>query len=137
MRILPIFVCACFLMLSACTGSSSEGTLDDPASQGAEQASARQDKIEIPIGAPVARVIDALGPADSTDVTDNGREMWRYSYKRAGYVYTSNAGGVQTLVIGNYIAQPAAESPGNTLLLTIVFDPAKKVADYNFTLLSY
>lgn len=137
MRIFPIFVCACFLMLSACTGSSSEGTLDDPASQATEQASTQQNKIEIPIGSPVSRVLSALGSADSTDVTDNGREMWRYSHKRAGYVYTSNAGAVQTLVIGNYIAEPTPESPGNTLLLTIIFDPAKKVADYNFTLLSY
>ena len=138
MRIFPILVCACFLTLTGCIGSSTNGTLDAPSSGAETQTAAtQQGKIEIPVGAPASRVLRDLGPADATDMTDNGREMWRYTYKRAEYVYVSNTGSVQTLVLGKYIADPAPESPGHSLLLTIVFDQAKKVADFNFAIMPY
>ena len=141
MRIVPIFVCICALMLplvlTGCFGSSTSADPEAGSSGGSQQTVAVQDKTEIPIGAPVSRVVKDLGPADSTDVTDDGREIWRYSGKRAEYVYASNSGNVQTLVIGRYIADPQPESPGQGLLLTIVFDNAKKVADFNFALMRY
>lgn len=124
-------------MLAGCVGSSASADPEAGSSDDSHQAAAVQDKTEIPIGAPVSRVIKALGPADSTDVTDDGREIWRYSGKRAEYVYASNSGNVQTLIIGRYIADPQPESPGQGLLLTILFDKAKKVADFNFALLRY
>lgn len=137
MRIFPILVCACFLMLPGCFGSSSTGTADAPSADEGSQTVTRQGKIEIPVGTPVARVLKTLGPADSTDTTDDGREIWRYSHKRAEYVYASNSGNVQTLILGGYIADPQPESPGQALLLTVVFDRAKKVADFNFALMAY
>lgn len=141
MRIYPLFVCACALVLAGCMGSSAPETARDPASgqavESTAQAATLREKLEIPIGAPVSRVLRDLGPADSTDMTDDGREIWRYIYKRAEYIYVSNAGNVQTLVVGGYIADPQPESPGQTLLLTVVLDPAKKVADFNFALMAY
>jgi len=124
-------------MLAGCFGSSTSADPEAESSGISRQAAAIQEKTEIPIGSPASRVIKALGPADSTDTTDDGREIWRYSGKRAEYVYASNSGNVQTLVIGRYIADPQPESPGQGLLLTIVFDKAKKVADFNFALLRY
>lgn len=134
MRILPILACACVLLLPACTGSS-EGTLDPTPAP--EQTIVQADKIELPVGSPVARVLKTLGPADATEQAAGGREIWRYSHKRAEYVYASKAGGVETLVIGKYVADPQPESPGQTLLLTIVLDPAKKITDFNFALMGY
>lgn len=135
MRIFQILACACVFLLPACTGSSSDGTLDPTPAP--EQTIVEANKIELPVGSPVARVLKALGPADATEHASGGREIWRYSHKRAEYVYASKAGGIETLVIGKYIADPQAESPGQSLLLTIVFDPAKKVADFNFALMAY
>ena len=137
MRIVPILVCVCALMLAGCFGSSTSADPEAGSPDDTLQNVAVQDKTEIPIGAPVSRVIRDLGPADSTDVTDDGREIWRYSGKRAEYVYASNSGNVQTLIIGRYVADPQPESPGQALLLSIVFDKAKKVADFNFALLRY
>ena len=136
MRIFPILTCACFLLLAACTGSSSNGTLD-PEASATDSQTVQQEKIIIPKGATASRVLSLLGPADSTDMADNGREMWRYTHKRAEYVYVSNSGAVQTLVIGNYNPSPNPGDPGQTMLLTIVFDAAKKVADFNFALMAF
>ena len=136
MRIFMILACACVLLLPACSGSSADGTLD-PTSQETGQPAARQAKIEIPIGSPVARVLRALGPADATDAASGGREIWRYNQKKAEYVYSSKTSGTDTLIIGNYDPNPQPESPGQPLLLTIVFDPAKKVADFSFALMSF
>lgn len=124
-------------MFAGCLGSSTSTGAEAESSGSSQQTIAVQDKTEIPIGAPASRVVKDLGPPDSTDATDDGREIWRYSGKLAEYVYASNAGNVQTLVIGRYIADPQPESPGQGLLLTIVFDRAKKVADFNFALLRY
>ncbi|MCC8193679.1 MAG: hypothetical protein LIP28_03425 [Deltaproteobacteria bacterium] len=136
MRIFPIIACTCCLLLAACNGSSPEGTLD-PVPPSERQTPVHSDKIEIPLGSPVSRVLDALGPADSTETWEGGREVWRYSRKKADYVYASKSGGGQTLVIGKYVREPQPESPGQPLLLTIVFDPAKKVVDFNFSLMGF
>ena len=130
MRFFPIVTCACFLLLAACTGSSPKDTLT-PATEGQELL---QEKIEIPKGTAVARVLNLLGPADSTAIAANGSESWSYSHKRAEYAYVSNSGVVQTLVIGNYNPSPVPGDSGQTLLLTIMFDPGKKVSDFNFAL---
>ncbi len=136
MRIFPILLCVCFLMLTACSSSSSNGTLDPEPSVSDSQTVTRE-KIEIPKGASVSRVLDLLGPADATDAAGNGREIWRYIYKRAEYIYVSNSSAVQTLVIGNYNPSPVSGDPGQTLLLTIVFDSGKKVSDFNFALKAF
>ena len=135
MRIFSLIACLCCLMLTACVGSSSDKTLDP--TPPSEQTEAVKDKAEIPLGAPVAHVLKILGPADTTDSAEGGREIWRYSGKKAEYVYVSKSSGVQALVLGSYIREPEAASPGQTLLLTIVFDSAKKVADFNFALMSF
>ena len=116
-------------------GGSGEDTLDPTPAE--SRTAVSKDKIEIPMGMPSARVIQLLGPAGSTESAGNGREIWRYTHKRAEYAYVSNSGNVQTLILGKYIADPTPESPGQSLMLTIVLDPAKKVADFNFAQLAY
>lgn len=135
MRIVPILLCCCALLLPACVGGSSEGTLTPE--PGESQTIAAQDKVEIPMGTPSAKVLRLLGPASSTEAGSNGREIWRYTHKRAEYAYVSNSGNVHTLILGKYIADPTQDSPGQSLMLTIVLDPAKKVADFNFAQLAY
>lgn len=140
MRIFPILICACALLLPACFAASPEKTdpaLSSDSASESDQAAANADAIEIPIGSPMARVLKALGPADATDYPDGKREIWRYTHKRAEYAYTAKTGGAATLVIGKYIVAPQPESPGQRLLLTIVFDAAKNVADFNFALMAY
>ena len=131
-----LLACACFLLLPACTGSSSDGTLDPTPSE-TGQTAVQQGKIEIPVGSPTSRVLNALGPADSTEAASGGREIWRYNQKKAEYVYSSKTGGAATLIIGNYVRAPQPESPGQPLLLTIVFDPTKKVVDFSFALMAF
>lgn len=140
MRILSIFSIVCCLFLVACSGSSTTSTLDvDKADS--KQIDRFSNKIEIPVGMKDAQVLQLLGPADSTDADDSGRHIWRYSGKNAEYVYVSNRDNEQTLVIGNYIAEPSfepgKESPGLPLLMTIVFDPAKKVVNFNFSQMAF
>jgi hypothetical protein len=135
MRIFPILACACLLSLPACSGPSSGGAPDIAPAPG--QTLARADKIELAVGSPAALVLKALGPADATEPAGGGRELWRYTGKRVEYVYASKNGGAATLVIGGYVADPQAESPGQSLLLTIVLDGARNVADFNFALMAY
>ncbi|MDL2209929.1 hypothetical protein LJC26_03900 [Desulfovibrio sp. OttesenSCG-928-O18] len=133
MRIFSLFAVLCCFFLAACTGSSDSGSLDVEKADSKQIASA-PDKIEIPVGAPASRVLQLLGQADSITAGANGREIWRYSGKRAGYVYSSNSNNVQMLIIGNYSRGGADGVP---LLLTIVFDPAKKVVDFNFAQMAF
>lgn len=125
------------LTLTACMGGGSDTqTLDTPAPGPAASApSAAQ--IEIPVGTAEARVLQLLGPADAVEAGENGRVLWRYSGKRAEYVYVSNATNVPVLMIGKYIRQPDAKSGGLPLVLTLVFDPARKVIDFNFAQIGF
>ena len=116
-------------------GSSPDNTLDPAPKSG--QAEVQQEKIEIPLGMPASQVIKILGTVDSAEAIEGGREIWRYSGKKATYVYASKSDRVQALVIGNYIREPQAGSPGQTVLLTVVFDSAKKVSDFNFAIMSF
>lgn len=122
-------------MLPACVGGSSEDTLNPEPVE--TRTVANQDKVEIPVGMPSAQVLKLLGPADATESAGNGREIWRYSQKRAEYAYFSNSGNAHMLVLGKYIANPTPDSPGLPLMLTIVIDPAKKVSDFNFAQMAY
>lgn len=130
--LLPVFCC---LLLAACGGSET-ATLDADKAD-SKQVAEQQDQIEIPIGTAASRVVQLLGPADSTENLADGRQLWRYSQKRAAFVYTSNSGNVYTLIIGKYIREPGAKSPGLPLMLTLVFDSARKVADFNFAQLTF
>ena len=133
MRILSLLTVLCCLSLAACTGSSDAGSPDVNKTDKADskEIAAAADKIEIPVGAPASRVIQLLGPAEDIEAGANGREIWRYTGKRASYVYSSNSNNVQTLILGDYSRD--GSSGGMALLLTIVIDPAKKVVDFNFT----
>lgn len=144
MRTLSIFssafVLGCCLSLAACSGSSTSSTLDvDKVDSG--QTSAFSKKIEIPEGMKDVEALQLLGPADSMETDGSGRQIWRYSGKRAEYVYVSNRDNGHTLVIGNYIAnpvyEPGKESGGLPLFLTIVFDPTKKVVNFNFSQMAF
>ncbi len=135
MRIVSLCcICVCFLMLAGCGGSSPEGTLD-PSPATPEPVAT--DKIEIPTGATASAVIKLLGPADATEPGGNGREIWRYANKRAEYAYVSNRGNTQTLVLGKYTADPEADTPGQSMLLTIIFDATKKVVDFTFSMMAF
>jgi len=134
MRILSLSAVFCCLFLAACAGSSDSGSPDMEKAD-SKQIAAAPDKIEIPVGAPASRVLQLLGPAEDIEAGPNGREIWRYTGKRAGYVYSSNSNNVQTLIIGDYSRD--GTSGGLSLLLTIVIDPAKKVVDFNFTQLAF
>lgn len=133
MRVFPLLICAGVLMLPACLGSSSEDTLENPAAP-AEVTPVKQGKVSIPLGMSSAQVLKELGPADSAEALGDGREMWRYSGKKAGYVYVSKEP-VQTLIIGEYSADTGPDVPGQRLLLTVVIDRSKKVSDFNFALM--
>ena len=135
MRIFLVITCLCCLLLGACTEPSPTGTLDPTPSS--EQTATQKDRIEIPIGTPLSHVLKTLGTADTIEAADNGREIWRYSGKKAEYAYFSKNTGTQTLIIGNYLNDPHPGAPGQTLLLTIVFDAAKKVADFNVALMTF
>jgi hypothetical protein len=135
MRILTIFSIICCVFLAACSEYSTTSTLDvDKADS--KQAAEFAGKIEIPVGMKDAQVLQLLGPADSSDTEESGHHIWRYSGKRAEYVYVSNKENGQTLIIGNYIAapsyEPGKESGGLPLLMTIIFDPSKKVVNFTF-----
>lgn len=125
-------------MLAACTGGSETATLD-PASTSASGSERTEPstsgEVQLALGTPSAQVISLLGPADSTAPMDGGRQMWRYTGKRAKYIYVSNADNKQTLIIGNYSRD--GSGAGLPLLLTVVLDPAGKVADFNFSQISF
>ena len=135
MRIFSILVCFFCLSLTACMGSSPDKPLD-PASSSA-QVEVQKDKIEIPLGMSVSQVLKLLGTADSTESIGGGHEIWRYSSKKAAYVYASKDSGIQALVVGNYIREPQLDSPGQAILLSVVFDSAKKVANFNFAIMGF
>ena len=133
MRIFSIFSILCCLFLAACTAGSDTNTLD-PDKADTKQTATLPGQIDIPVGTPAARVAQFLGPADSTDSSDQGRQIWRYVNKRAEYVYFSNTGNVQTLVLGKYSREGGEGLP---LLLTLVFDSAGKLIDFNFAQLGF
>lgn len=134
MRILLFSAMFCCLVLSACTGASTSGS---PALDTADSRDLATVPgiIEIPTGIPASRVLQLLGPADRTETLPDGRQMWRYTDKRADYVYTSNSGNVHTLIIGGYKAE--GQEGGVPLLLTVVLDPAKKVTDFNVAQMNF
>lgn len=133
MRSIHIAIIACCLVLAACAGGSETATLE-PDKADSRQVAAMADQIAIPVGAPSATVISLLGPADSTMALDDGRQMWRYSGKSAEYIYVSNADNRHTLIIGKYNRNGGSGLP---LLLSVMFDPAGKVVDFNFSQLKF
>ena len=139
MRIFSILACLFCLSLTACVGSSPDNTLDPAPTSGQAkvQSETQKDKIEIPLGMSASQVLKILGAADSTEIAEGGREIWRYSGKKAAYVYASKSDGVQALVIGNYIREPQASDPGQVVLLTVVFDSAKKASNFNFAIMAF
>lgn len=134
MRILSLLAVFGCLFLAACAGSSGSAP-PDPDKADSREIAAAPGEIEIPLGAPASRVLQLLGPAEDVKPGPEGREIWRYSGKRADYVYASNSNHVQTLVIGEY--SHGGGSGGLPLLLTIIFDPTKKVADFNFAQVAF
>lgn len=134
MHFFKTFLIVCCLMLAACTGGSETATLD-PDKADSREIAAVTGETRLALGAPSAQVVSLLGPADSTAAMDNGRQMWRYTGKRAKYIYVSNADNVQTLIIGEYSRD--GSGAGLPLLLTVILDPAGKVADFNFSQLNF
>lgn len=132
---------SCFALTACMGGGADTQTLDAPdAAQTAPAqtaSAATVDKIEIPVGTPEARVLQLLGPADAVESGGDGRTLWRYTGKRTEYVYVSNATNVPVLIIGKYEREPNEKSLGLPLMLTLVFDPARKIVDFNFAQISY
>lgn len=129
------FLIGCCLFLAACSSSSATSTLDQDRAD-SSQITETPKTIEIHIGMKDTAVLQLLGPADTVETGADGRSVWRYSGKRAEYVYVSNRDNGQTLVIGDYAAGssggPGGYPSGLPLLMTFVFDPSKKVENFNF-----
>lgn len=130
-----VVLLSCFAVTACMGGGSDTQTLDTPAAQ--TDSAAAMDKVEIPVGTPESRVLQLLGPADAVENGGDGRTLWRYTGKRSEYVYVSNATNVPVLIIGKYERAPDEKSMGLPLMLTLVFDPARKIIDFNFAQIAF
>ncbi|CAK7022645.1 MAG: hypothetical protein DELT_02475 [Desulfovibrio sp.] len=140
MRIFSVLAIVCCFFLAACTGSSDTDTLDvDKADS--KQVAALADTTVISVGMTDSHVLQLLGPADTTDADGEGGQFWRYYGKRAEYVYASNQDGTPSMIIGEYNANPVIEPgqmpTGLPLIMTILFDPAKKVVNFTFSQIAF
>ncbi len=134
MRVISLLVILCSaLFLTACGGESDTNTLDPVSTSSSSGSSeqAQRAQIEITVGMPATKVTQLLGPADSIDKNSKGQEVWTYEGKRARFIYASNAGNVQALIIGGYTAE---KEPADALPLTlrVTFDNGRKVIDFAF-----
>lgn len=133
MRKLIILAVALFaaLSLTACSGGSSDGSLDVEKPGSSRPADGKN--IEIPIGAPESRVTKLLGTPDMTDTDVDGRTIWMFMNKTAGYVYVSNSTNIPVLEIGDYMSEGESAMP---VMLTVIISKGK-VVDFNFAQVTF
>ncbi len=138
MRVITLFfILFSALLLSAC--ANGKDTLDPaspPSADRQQPAQVQNTQVEIAVGTPAAKVTQLLGAPDSTEKDSKGREIWIYESKRAEFLYVSNTGNTQTLVIGGYVS---GSGPSNALPLTLrlTYDNSRKVIDFVFNQMTF